>query len=141
MYQPLSDSDSTSSIIKDLIRQELPLYVAWTPEQIDLGTGFRSDRIDSVAGPWVKNSPFESSLQKRIRITREIDGGVYTDKEVSSCSRSNASDHLSVQLGVSVGNSLASVGVSGRYDNSVREQRSVSLYDTIEKSNSNTFRM
>jgi len=91
-------------------------------------TGFSSVAAQLPGGsPFIESSPFvESSVlsQKlRYRCSVECRGSFLSNQSVK---KSRASEHLTVHLGVTVGNDILGGGVSGSYDKAVLDASDVS---------------
>lgn len=108
--------------------QNLPLSLPWKRKVVRLGTCFQSSR-QSSEDPWLEDSPFMwADLVMIPKVLSREDGAQATHKSVTTASRTQTGDHLSLGFGVGVGLPfLASISVKGTYDKDVQENRDVSF--------------
>jgi len=126
-YDKIGSNPSIMTIDRQVARGVLIL--PGFSHHIPLLTGFSSAAAQLQGGlPFIANaSPFvESSVssQKLQYRRKDICRGSFLSNQ--SVKKSRASEHLSVHLGVTVGNDLLGGGVSGSYDKSVLEVSDVS---------------
>jgi hypothetical protein len=100
------------------------------PNHIHPGTSFSTVLAATPrSNPFVtRTSPFErEQLETSTFVYRRADNcrGTYLSSTTSTSSSS--SDHMSLTLGVSVGNAVLGASVSGSYDKAVLEDKSVGL--------------
>lgn len=101
--------------------------IPWNHEVQPLLRGFDSARIMDRNGPWVTNSPFEENEAKACTMCYESSNSSYTYREGESSQSHSSSEHMSFNLGVSVGPPFLSAEVSGKYDKTVLSNHNVSF--------------
>lgn len=117
--------------LESLAQQKLPLNIPWHREFRALGDGFESRLMNMPQGPWTNASPFDAVPSEGALYVRDVAGGTYSYRDATSSGATENSDHLSANLGVSVGNALASVGVSGQYDKDVMDLSNVCKWTAL----------
>lgn len=114
---PITISQSTSL--------NLPLTLPFVPSATAVlpGTTFFSHRASSE-DPWGKASPFDPQSLQSISIRyRNDDGGVATFHSSETKNSTTASEHLSVEFGISIGCSWLGASVTGGYDKDTLENQ------------------
>jgi hypothetical protein len=107
-----------------LAAMEAPLFLPWSTELARIGTGFDSRLISEVARkPWSAKCAFDD-LDQCMALC-ETAGCSTSFREGSTDSTSSSSEHLSMSLGVTVGNKLLSANVTGSYDSKIELNQDV----------------
>jgi hypothetical protein len=119
--------------LADLAAQRLTLEIPWHKEYRALGASFDSRCMNASQGPWKEGTAFEENPSRKVHYILDAHGGTFSYRDSSSASHFDSTEHLSANIGVSVGCKVASVGVSGSYDKTVLEQRNVSESSTLRQ--------
>lgn len=93
--------------------------------------GFESSRMDKLAGPWLDPaaSPFDleprTAQEKRLKMmTPDTGSDTVSIRNGSSTGAGSSQEHLSAEVGLTVGYPFLNASVSGRYDRAVIGQDS-----------------
>ncbi|ETI27793.1 hypothetical protein G647_00242 [Cladophialophora carrionii CBS 160.54] len=111
-------TDAPIPSLASLAAMEAPLFLPWSTELARIGTGFDSRLIDNAAKKaWVPKCAFQN-LEEAVALC-ETAGCTTSFREGSTDSTSSSSEHMSMSLGVTVGNKLLSANVTGSYDSRI----------------------
>lgn len=110
-----------------------PFAVPWSHKEVALLAGFESGRILQQEGPWVLGSPFvQGRTDTQAVVQFDADGGTISYRDALSSRAESSTEHLSVELGVTVEIPFASANVTGKYDKTVTENEHVSRITRIQ---------
>ncbi|KAK0629293.1 hypothetical protein B0T17DRAFT_615088 [Bombardia bombarda] len=103
-----------------------PFSVPMTGDVQNMLVGFDSKRMALATGPWLEPSanPFDLRSRKGVQlkvVLPDIQGGSASFRDGFSTHSGSSYDHLSAEVGVSVGYPFLSGSVSGKYDKTVME--------------------
>jgi hypothetical protein len=124
----LSDptSDPTRPSLSAYVDAGHPFSVPWASDAREVLTGFISTRIADTSGPWLSSCAFDLAQARLTAVLPDLRGGIASFRDGHSTHSSSTGEHLSAELGVSVGYPFLSASVSGKYDRNVIEDENVS---------------
>ncbi|KAI6780909.1 uncharacterized protein J7T54_007389 [Emericellopsis cladophorae] len=118
--------DPAQCTIRRLGASSLPIFLPWHREHKRILACFDSSAAELQNGPWKRASPFHLGAASSRICQARLEVGVGRAVEGRSDSNSLTSEHFSGTLGLSVGNSLLSAGVSASYDQQMQEATNAS---------------
>lgn len=106
------------------------ISIPWTRQPVSLGLGFDSQITDPKADPFQwSNCAFDNPQLKESKIVyHRFDNCRGTYLSAATTRSTSSIEHLSLSLGVTVGNDLLGASVTGSYDKSVLDNKAVSVY-------------
>lgn len=125
--EDLSDpsNDPTRPSLAAFVDAGHAFSVPWAGDARNLLTGFTSSSMLDDRGPWLPTCAFDTGKAKMTAVLSDLQGGIASFRDGSSTHSGSSQEHLSAELGVSVGYPFLSASVSGKYDRDVLENENV----------------
>lgn len=120
------DSDPTRPTLEALCAAGTTFSLPWTRERKALFAGFDSQKVLHADGPWRSISPFAPEQARMRSVLPDGIAGRCSFRDHMSTSSMQSMDHLSLNVGLTVGYPFLNAGVEVDYDRTVMQNENVS---------------